>query len=326
MAVFSVNQARQFYVNTGAIKANDATPGNGTFKVNNGKVYYISYNVDGEPQRSDLIDVCNVDWVRRSEAPVPQAREFTIEMNEDILDEDGNVPAGVDILLKIIFTQFIGMSEVDRLVKVASVHTTKATSPADVLKDLGEALKLNVEKESKSFYPLLKIDNTQSGKLILTEVAQEWKRGLLSGEVLHFTPHCTLVEIDGVEDYWAKLDETGNIAYEVIDAIDGKTKEVVKSGRKVADLEYFCMGERGDIYRGIGWPNVIETRYMVDPDKDYEYLDIQFHYKGDSEDIQHSNKTLTIVAEKANMDTLFDAFKTALGDVVDSIDIVDKTA
>lgn len=326
MAVFSVNQARQFYVNTGAIKSEDATPGNGTFKEKNCKVYYISYNVDGEPQRSDLIDINKIDWVRLSDAPTPKSKKYTIEVNEDILDEEGNVPAGLELELKVIFTQFIGLSDADRLVKMANVHTNKKMTPAEALKELATSLKLNLEKESKSFYKLVDIDDSQDGKLILTEVAQEWKRGTLSGEVLHFTPHCTLVEIDGVENYWAKLDDSGMIPSEVVDAIDGKTGEVVGSGRKVADLEYFCMGERGDVYRGVGWPNVIETRYMVDPSKEYRYLDIQYHYSGDSEDIQHSNKTLTIVAESGNMSTLFAKFKSVLGDAAESIEIVDQTA
>lgn len=322
MAVFSVNQARQFYVHTGALAASDNTPGKGGFKVNNDKLYYISYNVDGEPQRSDIVPVCNIDWVRFSNGSTPKARKFTVEINDDILNDDGKVPAGYEFTLKLIFTQFIGISDADRLVKLGSVYTNKDMEKAEFLEALGESLKMNLYKES-NIWPLVKVDN--SGKLELTEVAQEWSRGTLSGEVLHFTPHCNVVTIEGVENYWAKLNDAGFIDYELVDAVDGKTGETVKSGRKAADLEYFCMGERADIYRGIGWPNCIETRYMVDPTKDYQYLDIQYHYKGDSEDIQHSNKTLTIVGESSVMSTLFNSFKSTLGDLAESVDIVDAT-
>lgn len=323
MAVFSVNQARQFYVHTGALQTETATPGNGGFKVNNDKLYYISYNVDGEPQRSDIVPVCNIDWVRFSDGAKPKARKFTVEVSDDILDE-GKIPAGYEFTLKLIFTQFIGISDADKLVKLGNVYTSKPLSKTEFMEALAESLNMNLYKESK-IWPLVKVE-VAGEKLELTEVAQEWSRGKLSGEVLHFTPHCNVVSIEGIENYWAKLDDSGFIGYELVEAVDGKTGETIKSGRKAADLEYFCMGERGDIYRGIGWPNNIETRYMVDPTEDYQYLDIQYHYKGDSEDIQHSNKTLTIVGTSDVMSTLFSSFKSTLGDFAEGVNIVDSTS
>lgn len=318
MAVFSVNQARQFYVNTGALAKNQNTAGTGEFRVNNNKLYYISYNVDGEPQRSDIIDLCNIDWANYSSPEAPKAKSFKVSVNPEILDSDSKVPAGYEFVLKVIFTQFIGLSEADRLVKFGNVFTTSAMTPTEFLTALSDSLKKNINKEGQ-IWPLLEVELDTTGNapaLVLTEVAQEWSRGTLSGELLHFTPHAEKVTIDGIDQDWVVFDNSGSVPYTTATATDG-FGNTITNGRKFADLEYFCMGERGDIYRGIGWPNNIETRYMVDPTATYYCLDLQYHYKGDNEDIQHSAKTLTIVGSKANMDTIVAALKELLPEYVD---------
>ena len=274
----------------------------------NGNIYFVSYNVDGEPQRSDIIKKCNVDWVKISTPAAPKAKTYTISVNSEILDGDGNVPAGYEFVLKLIFTQFVGMSEADKLDKFARTYTTTATDPEDFLDSLRDSLVKNISKESK-IWPLVSVgdvdDSGDSPVFTITEVAQEWVKGKLSGEVLHFTLHQDPVSIDGVDAEWASISE------EIDTATDG-FGNTLTNGRRTADLEHFCMGERGDVYRGAGWPNNIETRYMVDPTSSYSYLDIQYHYKGDNEDIQHSAKTLTIVGTSVNISTL----KTKLASVL----------
>jgi hypothetical protein len=72
------------------------------------------------------------------------------------------------------------------------------------------------------------------------------------------------------------------------------------------------MGERGDIYRNVGWPNVIPTKYLVvDETKDYDVLDIHYYYEGAGENPQKSEKDITIVAEAAIMDKLVEALTEA---------------
>lgn len=318
MAVFSVNQARQFYVNTGALTKDQNTAGTGEFREKNGNIYYVSYNVDGEAQRSDIIKKCNVDWVRISTPAAPKAKTYTITVNSGILDSNSKVPAGYEFILKIVFTQFIGMSEADKLHKFASVYTTAPMTVADFISAMKESLEKNISKENK-VWPILSVSST-STSLTLTEVAQEWSRGKLSGEVLPFTVLPESITIDGVKQSWATLDANGSVPFTEAAATDG-FGNTLTNGRKTADLEHFCMGERGDVYRGAGWPNNIDTRYMVDPTQTYSYLDVQYHYKGDNEDIQHSAKTLTIVGTAANITTL----KTKLARLLpDGVDIEDK--
>lgn len=79
-----------------------------------------------------------------------------------------------------------------------------------------------------------------------------------------------------------------------------KFKDLTISGSyTLADLEYFCMGERGDQYRMVGWPKVIPTKYMINTATDYYVLDIHYAYRGTCEDFQKSEKTITFVADDA---------------------------
>lgn len=77
----------------------------------------------------------------------------------------------------------------------------------------------------------------------------------------------------------------------------------IKDGKMIADLEYFCMGERGDIYRMKGWPNFIETRYLVKPDKEYDVVDIHHYYQGEGTNDDKSEKVTTLVFKVADNGT-----------------------
>ena len=60
-------------------------------------------------------------------------------------------------------------------------------------------------------------------------------------------------------------------------------------------MEYFYMGERADLYRNVGFPMVVPTAYLVDPTKEYCYIDIDYYYAGEGNEVQKSNKQLTLV-------------------------------
>ena len=55
------------------------------------------------------------------------------------------------------------------------------------------------------------------------------------------------------------------------------------------------MGERASEYRMKGWPYVWDTKYMVDPDEQYDVVDIHYAYHGSNHAIQKSEKDITLV-------------------------------
>ena len=68
------------------------------------------------------------------------------------------------------------------------------------------------------------------------------------------------------------------------------------------------MGERGDMFRNMGWPNNIDVKYMVDPSKEYDMLDIHYYYSGDGVQTHRSEKDLTFVsAQDEVINKIFEA-------------------
>ena len=89
------------------------------------------------------------------------------------------------------------------------------------------------------------------------------------------------------------------------------------------------MGERGDVYRMVGFPNVIRTKYLVNPDSKYNVIDIHYAYVGPNESVQKSEKDITIVVPKvgANNQTsnklandIISAINTATGLSIKALD------
>jgi len=128
---------------------------------------------------------------------------------------------------------------------------------------------------------------------------------LYAQESVSFDVLPTAIWVDGDERIWGVTQETGkmkNSKGEDVAEVLGAAG-VVPNGYKIADLEYFCMGERGDQYRGMGWPNIIPTHYMCNPTKDTEYniLEIHYAFTDDGASSYNSEKDITIAAEDAGV-------------------------
>lgn len=148
--------------------------------------------------------------------------------------------------------------------------------------------------------PAVQLAGGATTGVTITEVEQEWKRGVLSQVPVYFDVHPTTILVGGVDEIWGVVTPAHSGVY-------------VGNGKNIADLEYFCMGERGDQYRNIGWPNVVETTYLVDPETDYSVLDIHYAYVGSNEGVQKSERDITLVGSKADINTVIGAINTAAG-------------
>jgi hypothetical protein len=95
----------------------------------------------------------------------------------------------------------------------------------------------------------------------------------------------------------------------------------------MADYEYFYMGERGDQYRMVGWPDYVPTKYLVDPTKTYDTIALHFAYTGANHAVQMSEKDVTILVpsdatvgsgenETSLTNTIVGAINTAAGATV----------
>ena len=343
MATFSVNQVRQLYVATALktphVLASDAA---GSIAVKNDTAkshLYFEYKGADNLMRSDLIDTRNILYAKATKADdmAHDLKSVTIALDSDV---NGGVPvAGQDYILRIAFKQYVGMSDEDQYFKYGMVHAYAGMNADRFYKVLALSIAKNFSRE---VIPLIKIevhskatkskggfdsngymvvtpttkDNGKSDttnpyyatdtlvtdidSIRITEVEQPWRLGVMAQTPVYFTVQSVPVTVNGDERHWATLTEGTNGS--------------IGNGKTIADLEYFCMGERGDMYRQVGWPHNIPTTYLVDPTKTYCVFDIHYAYVGSNESVQKSEKTITIVcADKAELNKVITAFNTATG-------------
>lgn len=306
MATFSVNQVRQLYV-ANELKSPHVLAGDkaGAISVrsDNAKQHlYFEYKGADNLMRSDLIDIKNILSVKATDADAmsDELKAFTITLDSNV---NGGVPvAGQDYILRIAFKQYIGMSEEDQYFKYGLVHAYAGMTASQFYKTLALSL---VKNFSREVVPLVKFTLTNSSDtavpvdvntkeeslneeykaLVIDEVEQPWRLGIMQQVPVYFTVQPTTITVDGDERIWGKVEDTDPAG-------------IIANGKKIADLEYFCMGARGDMYRNIGWPHNIPTTYLVDPSIKYNVIDIHYAFVDAGVSVQKSEKTITLVVPK----------------------------
>lgn len=343
MATFSTNQVRQLYVakalKTPHVLASDAA---GSIAVKNDTAknhLYFEYKGADNLMRSDLIDIRNILYAKATDANdmAHELKAVTVTLDSGV--NAGTPVAGQDYILRIVFKQYAGMSDEDQYFKYGMVHAYAGMDADEFYKVLALSIAKNFSRET---VPLIKVevhskatksdggfdsdgymvvtpttkDNGKSDttnpyyatdtlvtdidSIRITEVEQPWRLGVMAQTPVYFTVQPVAVMVNGDERIWATVTEG--------------TNGTVGNGKKIADLEYFCMGERGDVYRGIGFPHNIVTTYLADPTETYYTFDIHYAYVGNNESVQKSEKDITVVcSDKTEFNKIVTAFNTATG-------------
>lgn len=306
MATFSTNQVRQLYVAKtfeSSYLTADKPVGSIAVKGDDNKEYmYFEYMSVGGQVRSDLIDTYNIHSITPTDAKkmlhVPLVH--TVKLDEEV--NGGNLVGGQDYILRIAFRKFVGVTESDQYFKYGEVHVYNGMEVSDFYKKMVISLAKNFSKEA---VPLVKFSlktssstvpvnaNTKESDLTdtyegieITEVEQPWRRGVKKSERVDYEVYPLTITVDGDDRIWGTVESKEDENYEGT------------NGKIMADLEYFCMGERGDIYRGQSWPHNLETTYLVDPSLNYNAIDIVYCYTGQGVSTQESLKTITILIPK----------------------------
>lgn len=338
MATFSTNQVRQLYV-AKALKTPHVLASNaaGSIAVKNDTAknhLYFEYKGADNLMRSDLIDIKNILYAKATDADAMahELKSVTVTLDTNV---NGGAPvAGQDYILRIVFKQYVGMSDEDQYFKYGMVHAYAGMTASDFYKKLALSL---VKNFSREVVPLVKFTLTNSDDeavpvdattkessltetytaLVIDEVEQPWRLGIMEQTPVYFTVQPTTITVNGDERIWGTVEDTDPAG-------------TIDNGKKIADLEYFCMGERGDIYRGVGFPNNIPTTYLVDPTVKYNVIDIHYAYVGSNESVQKSEKTITLVVPKvgannqasnALANSIISAINTATGLTIATLDV-----
>jgi hypothetical protein len=295
MAIYSVNQNRQFYVVSELVtSAEPAAEGQLKLgKTADGKQIFFKHMGKGGLTRTDLIDVDNICYAKITPAADMQRKlkKAVVTLNEDPV-------VGQDYTLRVTINNYLAPGDACVLIKSAAVHVTKDDTKETFYKRMAKSLEMNFSREKQAGLPeLLKFEGGTDG-ITVTEVGnQPWRLGILSQEEVKFelTP-TTIKNASGEDVIW------GTVEY-------GETTTVVKNGKQVADIEYFCIAERGDMFRNIGYPLNIDVKTMVDPEKEYDMLDLHYFFSDAGVQVHKSEKDLTFVSATASVLT---AIKTAL--------------
>lgn len=303
MATFSVNQNRQLFVAKNVVTTTPVAVGDLKLGGDKANTYmYFQHMGYGGLTRSDKIDLSNVMYAKitKADALARKLKKATVTLDSEV--NSGNPISGQDYVLRIFFRQYIGNSDIYQEAKYGVVHGYKGMTASDFYKTLALSLAMNFSKE---VVPLLKfylkdsssntevtastakkdLTGTYTG-VVIEEVEQPWRLGVRKQEEVFFDVIPTTVLFNSEEVIWGTVEK-------------GTSETTIKNGKKMADLEYFCMGERGDQYRQAGWPHNLETKYLVDPEKEYNVLDIHYYFSDSGVNVQKSEKDITILFEKS---------------------------
>lgn len=315
MAVFSTNQNRQLYV-VDKVEALTKDSAAKTLEVKSTgkgpeKELFFKYKGADTAMKSDLIPVGDIEYVKAVKAADMAAKLKQVKVTLDADVNGGNPVSGQDYILTINFRQFYGMSDEDQYQKFGAVHATSSMTPEKFYLKMAESLTKNFSKEIGTY---LTFEGAADG-LTIKEVEQPWVLGTYAQEQVYFDVIPGVIYADGDEVTWGVTQGTGetkNSKGETVTAL--AEAGLVGNGKKIADLEYFCMGERGDQYRNVGWPNSIPTKYLVDASKEYNTLEIHYSFKDTGVNSYKSDKDITIVAEDvAVINAIITAINTETG-------------
>lgn len=319
MANFNVNQVRHLYVaktapqevKAGSIASTLANPGDFGYSAldSEGNFYFVSRGATGELVRSDMINAKSIKHITYLDKTkdVYGLKRTKIEMLTTT--NSGNPVAGENYTVVVNFTNFLGFGVEDTDVLTATAHAITGMTAAQLLGELAVSLYQNSLKGVVKIYcggteltdaaVAAHVSGTTpitGASIEIEEMEQPWVRGTKAAIVYPFTVTCKFITNNNDVVPWAK-----------ITAVTPTT--TIKNTKKIADLEYFCMGERGDWYRNVGWPHVIPTQYLVPADSTdaagYNVLTIHYKYIGGGDEAASRLSVKDIqIASTVSLETL----------------------
>lgn len=332
MANFSTNAVQHIIIAKSAdVKVIDAKTGKPAASGAIVDKFYIQYlNAFGDKMKSDLIEVDKIRAYKPQKYVAGTQRTVTIKVNK------AELTPNTEYSLRVMIREVMSGSQEDQMVGVVSYTTSSATDAAALSKELTDGLAEQINKMygvagkryNKLDWPVLEAVGETGGTadtIVINEVADDLKPWIVGKVQLRS------YNFDIYPNPVLSISSTGNTNFESFDWIDTSkgvdkglfTKTVGGSlghgnGKVVADLEYFYHGDLGDFYRMNNYPLNINTKYMADPTKWYDSINLAFFYRGEATSPQASEKQLLIECEKAAEGTDSPYF-TALTAVLDKI-------
>lgn len=307
MRILTENQATQFYVANSLKTAVSALTTAGDILVkatSDGSSIYFQQMGAGGIVRSDLIDVRNITYGKTTAAKSLTEHLMRARITLDPTVNRGNPIPGEDYILRLTFDGYVGISPEDsQYWKYGVVKAYKGMTASDFYKKMAFSIAKNMSREAVEFATVMLVSSDSDGNIknkvvrvpfkesdftatytgieIFEEAGSEWLLGTKQIKRNPFSVGFGKVLDDTNYKFWGRVDY-------------GKSSKTIKDGPKVADMEYFFMGERGDQYRMVGFPDYVPTKYLVDPTKEYDLINIHYFYTGSNESSQKSEKDIIL--------------------------------
>lgn len=308
MATFSTNQVKHLYV-AKALDSNLDTVGDVKFANVGDKEIALKYVGNDSIVRSDLINLDKLVYAKGVKASA------MAEYLDSSYVACGTAVANQSYILKVIINSFGSLGEEDR----GFIFAEYTAKTGDAAKNILAGLAVNLAKNAAkaAYNPLIKVYVTTAATgsvaagnctlvtaatdvttltgsyvgLLIEAAEQSWSLGKGTYEFLRFNVTASPIVSAGIETRWATITK----------GADHYASKVVNS-KKIADLEWFCMGERGDMYRDISWPNSFTFTPIVNAAAQYGYdiIELAFYYDGDAEDVQKSPKEIVLAIPAAS--------------------------
>lgn len=286
----STSQVRQLYVVTGLADSTPTTEGNIQVKATAGnKEVYFLHKGKGGLVHSDLIPVKLI----RSLTQTAYAKMHTKLKSKTITISDTPI-VGQTYDIKLTFRNYIGMGDEDTTVRVAAKTVKSSMTNAQLATALKNALEANMAGENLCSL------SVASNVITVTEVEQPWELGKFPVAVIPFEVTLGTIVENGVTH-----NEWGTVAA----GSDTTANDAIK---KLADLEWFCMGDRASQDRQ-GGPYALESKMMINMGTTYDVINICYAFQGEGVSAQFSEKQLHLLVPAGNT-TILAAIK-AITDV-----------
>ena len=307
MATFSTNQVKHLYV-AKALDTNLDTVGDVAFAAAGNKDIVMNYVGNDGVVRSDIINLDNLIY----------AKAIKASTMDQYLDSTyvacGSAVANQSYILKVIFNSFSSPTDDDKGFVFAEYTAKSGDATKNILAGLAVNLAKNATKAAYNSLINVYVTTQAAGQsltlntnawkveasdaestvagygslagIVIEAAEQPWALGKEAVNFLRFDVFADKIISSGVETAWATITK-------------GTTHPTaaLHNSKKIADLEWFCMGERGDMYRDISWPDSFTFTPIVNPAATYGYhvLELAFYYAGDAEDVQKSPKEILLV-------------------------------
>ena len=313
--MFSTKQIRHLFVLKNMVRDAASLADVGDFYVTkvftaDGPAMHVTYMGHGSVTHSDLIPIGNIR--RITYAPYHTLRTALPAVT---ITAGGAGVVGTEYLLTLRFPEYISLTPEEDFVKTISFVFT--STGGNIAAQLKAAIDAAFARDHNNLITTTVVDATN---VTITSNEQPWRLGLMENRPVR----CI---VSGLKSFAAGVESTwGTVA----DATD-VTTAFMKNGYITADLEYFCMGARGDQYRQVGFPHTIDTEYVLTKTdartKEYDYITIHYFYQGEGFINDYSEKVIQFVAEGideadyAEGDPIFDLEQWMLANVNEDITV-----